>query len=258
MYAPVIVLKYILHQIISMTGVNNDFIQSFKKHVLHDRIVYPEFNIIEEYRTRLGKNHELLELSDMGAGTRFSNQKRTIAGIAKVASVRTKYGELLFRLVKSYASNQIVELGTACGISTMYLAMGNPGATVISVEGNPQLAELAGRNFITYGINNIRLINKSFDKAIQDIAAILQKKPIIFIDGNHTQEATLRYYDILGSACCNNGIFIIDDINWSFPMARAWKTITTRGGRNLIIDLFQLGIIFQGQGHYTEKFHLRY
>lgn len=256
---PLRLFNYFIHWLYSSSEKGNcDFFRDFGLNILHNKTVYPEYELIENYRISLLNNNSMLETHPLGAGTRNGQKKRTVSSIARSASVNAKYGQLLFRLVRYYKPDQIVELGTALGISTMYLAMGNPGSSVISVEGNPRLGEIAARSFSYYGLHNITLINSNFDDAIPILHPDLKSNALVFIDGNHTLEATLRYYSLLSEASGLNRIMVLDDINWSAPMAKAWRIITDSECRGMTIDLFQLGIIFLGQNYNRQKFRFRY
>ena len=48
---------------------------------------------------------------------------------------------------------------------------------------------------------------------------------LIYIDGNHIFDSTIRYFNLLGKASGYRCIMVLDDINWSGEMARAWKII---------------------------------
>lgn len=66
-------------------------------------------------------------------------------------------GELLYILARAMCAKNILELGTATGYSTIYLAgaaLENNGR-VISIECNPEMAEQALKNLKTAGVRDI-------------------------------------------------------------------------------------------------------
>jgi predicted O-methyltransferase YrrM len=178
-----------------------------------------------------------------GAGSKKKRTNRTIGDITRIASVNERYGRLLYRLAKYYNPAHIIELGTAAGISTQYLATGNPHAEVITVEGNPNLAEVASQNFRINRIKNITVINSSFDDVLPQLVNYIKPGDIVYIDGNHTAEATWRYYSAF-TAMGKNPILVFDDINWSYDMRSVWKKIYRHSNQGVIIDLFHMGIYF--------------
>jgi predicted O-methyltransferase YrrM len=138
------------------------------------------------------------------------------------------------------------------------MAYGNPQAGIITIEGNPQLAALASGNFTAAGLQQVTVINDSFDNVISQTFSPLKSDTLVFIDGNHTFDATLRYYRVLGNVSGFRCILVLDDINWSDQMMRAWRAIADMEHSGYIIDLYKLGIIFKGYGGKQQKFRLRY
>lgn len=259
MHAAGYLINYFTHLICSHTGrVNSGFINDFRQSILNNKTAYAEFSFIEQYRTTICRCETPYECTDPGAGTRSLLTGRTIGSMAKSASVNAKFGRLLFLLARYYQPELIVELGTAVGVSTMYLACGNPKARVITVEGNPQLAEIASVNFGLNNMNNIFLVNNTFEKAIPQLLPEISKNALVFIDGNHTFQATMYYFEVFGKKPDSCRILVFDDINWSPEMSEAWKRITSSDYSGLAVDLFQMGILFQGNEMQQQKFHLMY
>jgi len=259
MYSLQILINYFIHRIGTLSGLaDNTLIYDFKSNVLNKKVVHPEFRLIEKYRSELSKNSQLLEPIDLGAGTKARQKNKTIGNMAGMASVSQGYGQLLYRLACYYKPDKIIELGTALGISTMYLAMGNPLARVITVEGNPQLAEIASKSFAAKKLNNITLINSTFDDALTRLIPEINTNTLVFIDGNHTFKATMRYFDVFGRIADGTNIMVFDDINWSQEMMLAWKNISESEHAGVLIDLFHMGILFQGWGCDKQKFRLWY
>jgi predicted O-methyltransferase YrrM len=252
-------IRFAVHRIHVLSGSMDDpFVQSFMEQILHNKTVYPEFSLIESYRSEIYSNHTLLETHDPGAGSRSWHNAVTLGSKAKAASVRPEYGRLLFHLVRAHQPERIIELGTGAGISTLYLAYGNPAARVVTVEGNKQLAEVASRNFVARGLQQITLINDTFDHVLPDLIRFASANTLVYIDGNHIFDSTIRYFNLLGKASGYSGIMVLDDINWSGEMARAWKIIADSELSRVALDLFHVGIIFQGFGDLQQKFWLRY
>ena len=74
---------------------------------------------------------------------------------------------------------------------------------------------------------------------------------LAFIDGNHREEATLRYHSLIKPFMDNRGVIVHDDISWSDGMISAWKKIKLVEQKNKIAELWlgnrpSRGIIFLG------------
>lgn len=237
-------INLLIHRIkaLYLTG-SGTFFDKFQINVLNDALSNSDFEKIEITRSSLLQDTTPLPSMDFGAGSKKKQNSRTIGDTTRIASISDRYGRLLYRLAKYYHPAHIIELGTAAGISTQYLATGNPHAEVITVEGNPRLAEVASKNFRINRIKNITVINGSFDDVLPQLANYIQPGDLVYIDGNHTAEATWRYYSEF-TANGKNPILIFDDINWSQDMRSAWKKIRSHASRGVIIDMFQMGIYF--------------
>jgi len=234
------------------------FADDFVRNVLNDNNIYPEYRVIEKLRLILESNTDSIDSNNFGAGTRSCQRNRSIGNLAKSASVNAKYGKLLFRIARHLKPVQILELGTGVGISTLYLALGNPDAGIITVEGNTQLVKVATNCFSQASLKNITVINQQFDNVLSQLVSSVKSNVMIFIDGNHTCEATLRYFDAFIGTTGNPVIMIFDDINWSDDMMRGWKKIRNSDHTGLKIDLFQMGIIFKIHGLSEQNLQIFY
>lgn len=233
------------------------FIDNFQINVVNDVLINADFDKIEKTRSMLLQDSTLLSSGDFGAGSKKKRTRRTIGDVTRVASVNDRYGRLLYRLAGYYKPFHIIELGTATGISTQYLSLGNPNAEVITVEGNTQLAEVASRNFRVNRIKNVTVINSSFDDVLPQLANYIGPGDLVYIDGNHTAEATWRYYSAFISRG-KNPIIVIDDINWSHDMRSAWRKIRSHAGKGIMIDLFHMGICFNNLQSSKQIFRINY
>jgi predicted O-methyltransferase YrrM len=82
------------------------------------------------------------------------------------------------------------------------------------------------------------LYKDTFPKIIQKTIPF----DLIFIDGNHQEDATLDYFYKLKSGIKQKAVFIFDDINWSNGMKSAWKTIKKDENVAFSIDLWKQGL----------------
>ena len=80
-----------------------------------------------------------------------------------------------------------------------------------------------------------------------------------YIDGNHTYEATMKYFNELLKITHENSILIFDDIYWTSDMTKAWEEIKTIPAVTVSIDLYKVGLIFfRKENKQKEHFCLRY
>jgi predicted O-methyltransferase YrrM len=228
-------------------GVHSPFVFEFITHVLNDTRHYPAYDKVEALRKELLEEQAVIEVEDLGAGsTQAKTSSRSIGSIAKHAAKPRKYAQLLYRLVNYYQPETILELGTSLGISTCYMAMANPHAYVITGEGSNAIAA-------------VELVEGNFDDTLPEM---LQSMPIVdmaFIDGNHREEPTLRYFNQILAHTHNFSMIVLDDIHWSAEMEAAWEAIKAHPQVRMSIDLFFIGIVFfreefKVKQHFTIRF----
>lgn len=226
-------------------GMHSPFVFRFILQVLNNRSGYQPPGEMEQLRKSLLNDKRLLEIEDFGAGSRVATHKqRTVAELAKTALKPPKYAQLLFRLVKHYQPQTILELGTSLGITTSYLAAANPAARLVTIEGSPAIAGVAAENIARLGANNILQQVGNFD---QLLPAVLREMPSIdlaYVDGNHRYEPTVRYFHQLLAAAHNDSLFVFDDIHWSAEMEKAWEEIKAHPSVHCTVDIFFLGFVF--------------
>src|SRR5206468_12455346 len=107
-------LKYYLTSFNSKGhGMHSPFVFSFIQYVLNNKNNYQEPEEIEQLRKQLKRNSTIIEVEDMGAGSRVhSTKRRSVKQIANHVLKPKKYSRLLYRIVKYYQPLNIIELGT--------------------------------------------------------------------------------------------------------------------------------------------------
>jgi predicted O-methyltransferase YrrM len=247
-------------------GIHSPFVFDFVVNVLNDGGAYPAWASIEEVRGRLLRDHRLLTIEDMGAGSAHADagaessemrdaatsetqdadawaRMRKVSDIARRAAKPPKLGQLLFRIAQHYEPATVLELGTSLGLSTAYLAMGAPAARVISIEGSGQVIETAAQNLLTLGLAP-ELVQGNFDEVLEPLLNRIEPVELAFVDGNHRYEPTLRYFQLLMAQMSAPAVLIFDDIHWSADMERAWTAIRADPRVYMTIDLFFIGLVF--------------
>lgn len=241
-------------------GMHSPFVFDFILYVLNNRSAYLPPAEIESLRKTLLRNNRVLQVEDFGAGSRKANQRqRSVSELALHALKPPKYAQLLFRLVQHYQPATILELGTSLGVTTAYLANGNPSAKIITIEGSDAIAAVAKENLAGLSVKNVEQLVGNFDQLLPDAVSKLSSIDLAYIDGNHRYEPTLRYFHQLFPALHNNSIVVFDDIHWSAEMEKAWEEIKQHPAVQCTVDVFFLGFVFFRQEfkvkqHFTIRF----
>lgn len=250
MYSPFALAKKYLHYYLTSYngkghGMHSPFVFQFILHVLNNRSGYVPPAEIEALRKMLLRDNRLLTIEDLGAGSRTSSSKqRSVQSLARTALKPKKYAQLLFRLVRHYRPQTIIELGTSLGVTTAYLAAGNRSARITTIEGSGAVADVAGETFQQLGLQNVQPLRGNFDDVLPTVLQGLPSVDLAYIDGNHRYEPTMNYFRQLLPKLHNDSILVFDDIHWSPEMEKAWEEIKAHPAVQCSVDVFFLGFVF--------------
>ncbi|MGO4770102.1 O-methyltransferase [Flavobacterium sp. W22_SRS_FK3] len=239
-------------------GVHSPFVFNLVTKCFYYKKSKPEYSILNNYRKSLYENKNFIEVTDFGAGSKiFKSNKREISKIAKTAGISEKRAELLFRITKYFQPKNILEIGTSLGLATSAMALGNPKARLITLEGCPETANQCQLQLQKFNFNNVENIISKFESFL--ISENLQSTiyDLIYFDGNHSKKATLTYFDLLLPTIDNDSVWIFDDIHWSSEMDEAWKVIKSHPKVTVTIDTFQWGFVFFRREQEKEHFVIR-
>lgn len=236
-------------------GVHSPFVFDLVTKCFYDTTKYPEYKILDDYRNSLLANKNTIEVTDFGAGSRvFNSNTREISKIAQTAGISPKNAELLFRIVNYFQPNSILEIGTSLGLATSALSLGNTSSKIITLEGCPNTMAVAEKMFqvssFKFSSNNVNFITTEFTSFLNNLKLETLNKnkqqifDLIYFDGNHSQKATLEYFELLLPTITNDSVWIFDDIHWSAEMENAWEIIKKHPKVKVTIDTFQWGIVF--------------
>ena len=239
-------------------GLHSPFVYKLYTEVITNKNNYYAFDELDKIRKQLLQNTQTIEVIDLGAGSQKMNPTRKIADIAKYSIVSKKYGELLFRLLHYFNPATVLELGTSLGVSFLYMSRAAVKARIITVEGCPNTYSFAKKLIENAGAKNIETINASFDDAFKNDLAN-KKFDVVYIDGNHTYDATLNYFNLLLKQVDENTVLIFDDIYWTPQMTAAWEEIKKHPSVTITIDLYKIGLVFfRKESKQKQHFCLRY
>lgn len=252
------IISYIKHyfRATNKHGLHSPFVYNLVTQCFFNTTKHSEYLILKKYRNTLLQSEQTIEVTDFGAGSRvFKTNERSVAAIAKNAGVTSKRQRLLFRLTHYLKPKLILELGTSLGLGTSALAMGNFSAKVVTLEGCPNTSEKAKNMFNVFDLKNIQLKNETFEDYFRNNTT--QTYDLVYIDGNHSKEKTLEYFEILLNKVHNDSVLIFDDIYWSPAMTQAWEKIIAHPKVSVSIDTFQWGLVFFRKEQEKEHFRIR-
>jgi predicted O-methyltransferase YrrM len=252
---------YLKHQFTAKTrhGTHSPFVYKLADEVIYNFSAKSSYKDIEALRKKLLNDQHLITVTDLGAGSHLNkNRTKKVSQIAKNALKSPRLAQLIYRLAAQQQPSNVIELGTCLGITTAYLAKAQPQAEVLTIEGCPQTAAVANQNFKELQLSNVSLEVGNFDDLLPKAIQQREKLDFVYIDGNHTKEATLNYFNWCLPKITEDTLLIFDDIYWSQGMKEAWQEIKAHPQVTVTVDLFWIGLVYFRKGQAKEHFKLKF
>ena len=164
---------------------------------------------------------------------------RTI-GRMTLSSKQARWAYLLFRLVRELKPHLTLELGSCVGISGSYLAAAmelNGQGSLYTLEGTPELVRQTRSTFATLGLDEEVIPGFFHDTLAPLLADFINPVDLAFIDGHHEEQPTYDYMEQILARVGDEAVLVFDDIHYSAPMLRAWKTIERDARFAVTVDL---------------------
>lgn len=238
-------------------GLHSPFVFDLYRLIIEKDTQSADFDRIESVRAAMKSDNRSIEITDLGAGSLVNQSKtRLVKDIARNSEKSARLGRLFYRLIQYFNCQNIFDLGTSLGQTTLYLASANRHARVATFEGCPQTAAIAQQNFSDF--ENIRLIVGNLDQTLTEAVEQVEIIDFAFFDANHRYEPTVRYFETCLKKANENSLFIFDDIHWSGEMEAAWAYIQQHPSVTVTIDLFSVGLVFFRTKQQKQHFMLRW
>lgn len=250
---------FLVHRLTSKNrhGLHSPFVYKLVDEVIYDKQQKPAYEKVEHERDNLLVDDRFITVTDLGAGSRVNkNNRKKISDITINALKPPKLAQLLHRIAAFVKPRNIIELGTCLGITSLYLHEAAPDATLYTLEGCPQTAGVAREVFTRAGAQ-VELVTGNFDDTLESVISNHELLDFVYIDGNHTEAATLKYFNQCLPRVHENSLLIFDDIYWSDGMKRAWAQIKAHPQVSITVDLFWIGLVFFKPGKVKENFKIR-
>lgn len=234
---------FLKHRILSINrhGAHSPFLFD-----LFEKVFRKPFDASDKFEFKLYKNQQLsnfqsILFEEYGAGKNH-HKVITISEMAKKSAISHREAKLIINLSRHLNPKTILELGTSTGISAHAFRIGVPGAEITTVEGCSALSKCISDD---YSNTKTHFIASTFEDFFDQQKNTKIAWDLIYIDGNHTFEATINYYQrIKEKHIHKDSCVIFDDIYWSKGMLKAWQQIISDEAITLSIDMFYMGIIF--------------
>lgn len=252
---------YLKHRLTAKSrhGTHSPFVYKLTDEVIYDFNAKSDYKSIEAQRKKLFNDDSLIQVTDLGAGSHLNkNRTKKVKQIAKNALKNPRLAQLIYRLAKDNQPKSIIELGTCLGITSAYLSKACPEADVITIEGCPETAKVAYRNFQELELDNVELRVGNFDTLLPGVIEQEPRLDFVYVDGNHRKEATINYFNWCLPKVHEGSLLIFDDIYWSEGMKEAWEEIKRHPEVTVTVDLFWIGLVYFKKGQAKEHFKIKF
>lgn len=155
----------------------------------------------------------------------------------KIPNISNTLGMFLNILIKNKKIKNILEIGTANGVSTLWMAeaIKNNNGNIITFEFSIPSRNEAIKNFKNFRLD--KYIDSVFGDAIEKIKELQLKNnsfDLIFIDGQKNN--TLKFLNISKKLIKDDGIIIIDDvIKFKYKMNGLYEYIGKQKELNYVV-----------------------
>ncbi len=240
-------------------SIHSPFVYSLYTEALRqNRLRKPDEKIIliEKLANTTFKNNEPYNSADTGEKS-TTGMVQTVGQKAKAISQSKNGGRLLHRLTNLIQPRNIIELGTGAGIGTLYMAASCPETEIITIEGNPAMADVARGVINKSGFSNISLLEGLFADVLPRALEQIKQAHMVFIDGDHRSESLIKYYETIKPYLHDKSVLVLHDIYWSGDMLNAWKQLISYPEVYISVDVFHMGLLFFSKEQAKQHFQLR-
>jgi predicted O-methyltransferase YrrM len=242
-------------------SIHSPFLYSLISEVIRKDKPVKECERVEQLREACKKSKEIIRKTDYGEGSRNAIDNIypvALRHIVLTSLASPRHARRLYRVARYIKAERILEIGTSIGMTTAYLALANPDARIITLEGCPELCLKAREHLTRLGIKNVEVLEGRFEETLPKALDRLESVDLVFVDGNHRREAMLDYYEKCEIHSNNNTIIVFDDIRASEETEQAWEQIRLQNEIRISLDLFYSGWIFFRKESSKQHFRLRY
>lgn len=212
------------------------------------------FNDIERRREKIIAEARPLVYRDYGAGNPEIKRSASemYAGVLVESStaqncrigLKGEWAQWMYTQLKRYHPRKVLELGTNCGFSAIYMAKASPESEIHTLEGAEAIAEVAKENLRILNCTNVIQHIGRFQDILEDTLCSMREVDFAFIDGHHDGEATVDYFTQIKPYLSSGAVVVFDDIHWSEGMEKGWEIIKNDPQILSSDDFGKLGVVY--------------
>jgi predicted O-methyltransferase YrrM len=187
------------------------------------------------------------------------SESNGISGLTAKETQHKNYGALLFRLVNFFKCRNVLQIGSATGIMSLYLALPlRNSCECYALEKRKGLLRMVMEFVDKNHLQNLHFLEGDYPNRLSQLKEKTDFFDLIFINQNGNPARTLEAIRLAIPFIRKNSILIIDGIAQNKSMKILWEHVKNHPYPTLTIDLFALGIVFFDdklpKGHYKNYF----
>lgn len=251
------VKKYIAYkfQHINEYHIHSPFVFHFYTQIIKDKTRYQVYKDVANLKNKLKKDPRKIKITDYGSGQ--YKTYRSISDILTKSSQWDKFAHLLYRMMRHYQYEEFIELGCSFGLTSIYLALGNPKGHGYTVDACEASLKIAIENMQLTHVDNVKIIHAEFESVFDNLLDNMKNNTLIYIDGNHHYQPTLKYFKMILKYKHKLPVVVFDDIYHSKEMEKAWHEIIANPFVSISFNLYKLGIIYFNDSFSKQDFILK-
>jgi len=152
----------------------------------------------------------------------------TVAQASLWTPIPSVWGAFLMRLVRELRPHSCLELGTGIGISAAYEAAAlelNGDGGLVTLDGSAEWAAIAEEGLSSLGLGGVEFSVGPIADTLPDALQRYAPVDYAFVDAEHTEEATVGYFESIVPHMSPRGVMVFDDIPWTRELRQTWRRI---------------------------------
>lgn len=161
-----------------------------------------------------------------------------------------KQDKLFFRLANYFSVRHILELGSGNGVSTLFLTAPSSNITCVCTEESQEKREQAKILYDAWGRNINQFVGAGFPPVDKMMDCI-----VINLNDCAFSEQDIPFVERLIG---NHSFLIVTGIRTNRRNQMLWKSIMDMESRTVVLDLFNLGVVFFDKTLYRWKYQISF
>lgn len=246
-------LQHRLHAV-NEHSLHSPFLFNWYLSVVKGSLPYRLTERDQQVKHALLRDHAVFTVKDFGAG---GYKKKSVSEIIRREELPDHWRHLLARMMAHHQPVRVLELGTSLGLTTLLFAASCPEARICTVEGDAATAAKARHLFAQQGRADIELLEMPIEEFLKSRWLSQNPPDFVFVDANHRYAPTVAYVEAISPFLGLEAVLVLDDINWSMEMHKAWNKLRQRHDFQLSLDLGRMGVLMKKKGILKQHFRLR-